>query len=908
MKQWVRLLALWQNADGRAIVFLVVLPLVYFFPVTLGQKIWYGDDIFLQWIPFGTELAVAIYDIRLPLWALGMLNGFPLLAEGQIGAFYPINLVLYRFLPVYLAVSYQNLLHIIWAECGVYALARAYGYQRPCAILASIIFSFSGFLVSHLIHIPFITALSWFPWLILLTTRFLRASPAATLSGRWFLCLTLVVALQILAGSLHVTLLSAICVIIWGFFTLLIFPNPQTSYYLDWQDLVRLVSAWLLGIGVSAIQLAPTFELMQYSERLSALDYSFRIVSSLPLAALVKLFFPFVHGMPDGPNNEFWNYVGILPLALAFIALLVQRNAWTVFLALLAVIGVSLAVGNANPLFPYISALPILNYFRAPARFMLFFVMAAALLSATALQFLSQRLEKRSTRQWMIGAVVFAILDLFTIGAVYDQSGDFWTEAWMYLPWGLSLATLVILTLAWTRRLERRMFQVVVISLTILDLACFSAPFFHSINPLASPTYILAEPRAFVALEKTHKPYRIFTDESGVPPFPTNRNALFPNVALIYRQESANGYTPLAYEGNHGYFLNLTPAMLNLLNARYVFVPLEPARPDGLVAPRREVRIDLTQRVTISPMLASGIEIVSFTQDADTMPAGTVVAQLVIETSDGQQETFPLRLGFETADWDYERKHVAYTKPTVAYTFPAFWRSFGRNFTGYAYEARWAFRQPAQVVGMWLEVLEPDVHLNIVAASLHNDQGHAVSVARLVGKNDFVIRFLSDTVAVWENLNFLPRAFIVHKAETFTRRLEFYRIQEPSFDPKRVVLLDNGPSLDNEGATPAHDHVEITRYQPESVRLVARTDRVGYLVLLDSWYPGWRAWVDGREVPVYRADFLFRAIPLEPGEHVIAFEFRPLTLYVGALVSAASLVVTSLVSLRLGWKTRKVAQ
>lgn len=900
MKHWVRLLALWQNDDGRAIVFLVVLPLVYFFPVTLGQKIWYGEDVFLAWIPFGTELSVALREGRLPLWAPGMMNGFPLLAEGQVGALYPVNLFLYCLLPAHWAVSYQNFVHIIWANVGMYVLARVYSYQIVGALLAALIFSFNGFTVSHLIHVPFITTLSWLPWVVVLNRRFQIACQTGTKTGRWFLGLTLALALQMLTGFPQLVLLSGITVALFSLF-------DRWVGRTNWRAIMWAGIPWLLGAGIAAIQLIPTFELMQYSERVTVLGNTFSSSYALPLGALWRLIVHQVGDIPDTTNNEFWNYVGILPLVLAFLAILVQRNAWTMFLVFLALSGISLAVGNANPLFPYISALPILNYFRAPARFMLFFVMAAAFLSATTFQFLSQRLEKRSTRRWIIGIVLSAILDLLVIGAIYNQSLDFWTDVWLYLPWGLGLATLIILVFAWTRRIEQRMFQAAVIALTIFDLACFSAMFFHSINPLAAPAYVLAEPRAFVALEKTHKPYRIFTDESGVPPFPTNRNALFPNVALTFRQENVLGYTPLAYEGNRSYFLNLTSAMLNLLNARYVFVPLEPARPDGLVAPRREVRIDLTERITISPTLASGIEIVSFTQDANSMPVGTVVARLVIETSDGQRETFPLRLGFETADWDYERKRVAYDKPKVAYTFPAFWRSFGRSFTGYTYVARFDF-QSRQVVGVKLDIVEPEVYLNLVAASLYDERGQSISIARLIGKNDFVVRFLSDTVAVWENLNFLPRAFIVHNAESFTRRLEFYRLQEPSFDPERVVLLDNGPPLVDDRTTPTRDHVEITRYQPESVQLVARTDRVGYLVLLDAWYPGWRAFVNEREVPIYRANFLFRAIPLEPGEHVIVFEFRPLTLYVGALVSAASLVVTYLVALRFGWKTSKVAQ
>lgn len=891
------------RVDVLAVGFLMALPLVYFFPVTLGQQIWYGSDILMAWIPFGTELAVALREGRLPLWAPGMLNGFPLLAEGQVGALYPLNLLLYRFLPVHWAVAYQNLGHIVWAGMGMYALARSDGYHVASALLAAIVFALNGFLISHLIHMPFIITMAWLPWLVVLNRRFQVARQAGASSAGWWLGLVFAIAMQMLAGFPQGVLLSGITVILWGWIDL---PSRVKR---DWRTVASLGLPWLLGTGIGAVQLIPTFELAQYSERINALGSTFGTTFALHLSALARVVSPLAQGVPDETNNEFWNYVGMLPLILAFLVLFVQREVRTRFLILFALGGVAFAIGDANPLFPFISALPVINYFRAPARFMLFFAIAVALLSATTFQSLSQHLERRSSRRWIVWAGLWGILDLLTVGAVYNQPLDFWAEAWRYLPWVLGLASLIILVLAWARRIERRTFQVAVIGLTIFDLAWFSAPFFHSINPLASPAYVLAEPRSLIALDKTREPYRLFTDEVGIPPFPAIRNALFPNVALIYRQTSANGYTPLAYEGNHPYFLNLTSTMLNLLNARYVFVPLEPTRPEGLVAPRASVRLDLTQHVAISPTLASGIEIISFTQDADTAPRETLVAQLIVETSEGQRETIPLRLGIETADWDYARKvaRVSYSQPNLAYSFPAFWRSFGRDFTGYTYKTRFDFHSNHQIVGITLNVIEPNMHLNIVAASLYDEHGQSVSLAQLTGKNDFVVRYLSDTVAVWENLNFLPRAFIVHSAESFTKGLEFYRIQQPSFDPERVVLLDRGPALVEAAVVPAQDWVEITDYQSEIVRLAARANRPGYLVLLDAWYPGWQAFVDGHEVPVYRGDFLFRAIPLEAGEHSIIFEFRPRTFYVGAVISIVSLVMTCLIAIRLRWKTKRVS-
>jgi uncharacterized membrane protein YfhO len=106
-------------------------------------------------------------------------------------------------------------------------------------------------------------------------------------------------------------------------------------------------------------------------------------------------------------------------------------------------------------------------------------------------------------------------------------------------------------------------------------------------------------------------------------------------------------------------------------------------------------------------------------------------------------------------------------------------------------------------------------------------------------------------------------------------------------------------------ARPANARVEISDYRPERVTLTATTDQPGYLILTDSWYPGWRAFVDGQPTPIYRADVLFRAIQINPWAHTIVFEYRSDSFRVGAIVSVASLMILgAYVGLSVG-RTRK---
>ena len=75
---------------------------------------------------------------------------------------------------------------------------------------------------------------------------------------------------------------------------------------------------------------------------------------------------------------------------------------------------------------------------------------------------------------------------------------------------------------------------------------------------------------------------------------------------------------------------------------------------------------------------------------------------------------------------------------------------------------------------------------------------------------------------------------------------------------------------------------EIVSYQPDEVVIRAKGDRNSMLFLADSYYPGWRATVDGREEEIFRADSLFRAVRVPAGEHAVRFSFEPASFYLGS--------------------------
>jgi hypothetical protein len=149
--------------------------------------------------------------------------------------------------------------------------------------------------------------------------------------------------------------------------------------------------------------------------------------------------------------------------------------------------------------------------------------------------------------------------------------------------------------------------------------------------------------------------------------------------------------------------------------------------------------------------------------------------------------------------------------------------------------------------------------------------------------------------SVFLNPAALPRAYIVGKSRVLPDEEEALRLLgSTSFSPKSEVILSDYPGQSESDSEPrASDNSEVTiqSFEPEEIRIRARLDGHGFLVLTDQYYPGWEARIDTVPTPILRANHLFRAIPLTAGEHEIVFRYRPRSFRIGAVASCAGLLL-----------------
>jgi len=143
----------------------------------------------------------------------------------------------------------------------------------------------------------------------------------------------------------------------------------------------------------------------------------------------------------------------------------------------------------------------------------------------------------------------------------------------------------------------------------------------------------------------------------------------------------------------------------------------------------------------------------------------------------------------------------------------------------------------------------------------------------------------------------MPRAVLVREAlilPDLEEHIEY--IKRDGFNPEQTVLLEssleghNLPVLKQDRKSTRNDIVSIKQYEPNRIVLSSVSDSNTYLVLSELFYPGWHAYVDGKEVSILRANYLLRAIPLKSGEHNIEFVYRPMSFLLGATISTLTLL------------------
>ncbi|GIU78291.1 MAG: hypothetical protein KatS3mg005_1529 [Bryobacteraceae bacterium] len=155
----------------------------------------------------------------------------------------------------------------------------------------------------------------------------------------------------------------------------------------------------------------------------------------------------------------------------------------------------------------------------------------------------------------------------------------------------------------------------------------------------------------------------------------------------------------------------------------------------------------------------------------------------------------------------------------------------------------------------------------------------------------------ADGLRVYEAEGVLPRAFIVHEAFGIDNRAhaagELYRIREEM--AVKTFLPGPVPELERCGGG---EEARIAEYGLNRVVVEARLACKGMVILTDTWFPGWRARVDGRPARIHEAYAAVRGVVVEGGAHRVEFVYRPGSAMAGGALTALACLAAAVCARR----------
>lgn len=395
----------------------------------------HGGDIYSYFFPLKAWYADRLQLGELPLWNPMIGHGFPALGESQTGIFYPPNLVFYRCLPLNAAYHANFLLHYVLAFGFTCHYARRLGLSMLQAVLCSVVFVYGWFPARSCLEWAIITG-AWIPLAFWGVERFAAKGCRRSLGAT-----QLAILMQLLAGHFNFAFVTLFGLALYVPLRIGILAG---AWRLVARCAVQLAIAISLAFAVSAMQLVPSWELKNRSQRASAgfgaMQVGYGAVPSRYLAQTITPwnFYPRAadpafeqHEFGDQNTNrvEAHLYFGLIPLCLAVVAVVAAatRKAFGASRGLDRLVAVWFFLGCVSLTFTigiwtrYLAHLPGFGYFTGPGRYGVLVQLGVGILAAAGANEICEWIASHVLRHAKITSWMCAIASVACIALV-----EFW--------------------------------------------------------------------------------------------------------------------------------------------------------------------------------------------------------------------------------------------------------------------------------------------------------------------------------------------------------------------------------------------------------------------------------------------------------------------------------------------------
>ena len=846
--------------DVISIIILFILPLIFFWQVTLGTKTLLPADNLFTFEPyhsfvdeFGIErvqnhllsdlvlenyvwkrfIRESIAKRELPLWNPYIFAGQPFLANGQHSALYPLTILFY-ILPLENAYGWFTVIQLWLAGAFTYLFLRVLKANRWGALLAGIVYQLSGWFIFRIVFTMMVAGAVWLPLILAIIEIIIRKQeekgeqsyspiPYVTVGA-------IAVGMQVLAGHVEITYYILLVSAFYAACRLFFMWRKQVGVY--GHNTIRLM-AWLwvmmvIGLGLGAIQLIPFYEIGTSNFREGTTSLQQVQEWALPMRRIISFVMPNFFG--SSAHTEYFDLVS---------------KTWQPF-------GLN-AHGEINPLCNYCATWDVKTAVEAGAYLGILPLILAGLAIYTGVR-------KSRFPVFIFGTLAILSL-LFAFGTplyallFYGLPG--WNQLhspfrWIY-PFTLSIAVLAgigVTNLCASKRHDATTSRYVGGLLFWSGLIGMLAMFITFIFP---------------------------TTLINIGQFVVDHSGLAQNAFADGRQFASYQWRNLLH------FFSMVMASGAIL--RISLVNPSPSKRRGWGGVWKPLMLLI---VVMDLMMSS----MGFNPAVD--PTLLDFTPPAIEWLQAQQKTDSL-FRITSFDTSTGRGNKILNANTAM---------LNQLFDVRGYDSIIS----KQYLEFMLLIQENGDYLYNRIAPIYQPGYHALDSALLdlLGvryvlttetiPNESYRLVYDEEIKIYENIDVMPRAFVVTQSEHDIKDMAFAL---RSLNPREKVLIqDLGGRGDGQTKNVFENlscfnnkKVSITEYTNNEVIISAEVFEPSWLVLADSYFPGWKAYIsmtnseEETEITIHRANGNFRAVHLPAGAWQIRFIYTPMSFKLGIYVS-----------------------
>lgn len=768
--------------DLILILLLLILVLSWFGNVIFEDNIFCFGDIPRYYYPLRGFAREMIREGKFPLWNPYILCGNPLFATLQSQVLYPISVIYYVFSMAKGFVFY-TVLHFVLAGIFLYILLRSWKLSRYACFIAALVYVFNGFIICSIYMNTTLSSIIWLPIIIYFFEKAVRHK-----SFSYTLIAGLFLGIQFLGGEPTPLTYTIYLLFFYGLWMAKRDAENVRGYL---RILYIFVGTCVFSFLFVAVQALPFMEFVMTTTKLSISTFDNASKWSLQPKELLNFFVPFTFGNITRPGEAFgsqlWlasNYMGILTIFLAILAVFNFKNKRMRFWSYVLLISIIMALGKFTPVYKIIYKIfPLVKYNRYPVKYLSLTVFCVAVLAG----FGYEKLLSRDVREKILSKSLLwlnVLMGFFVVLATVYWKPFFINIVKTKYSQGIDQWQLEKLSDVFTRNLMY-VYQ---------DMIIFFAGTFLVLMWLKNKNV-----RAWLF------------------------NALFVSLVLI---DLANANQEIS-----------KVAPIDVLNSRTENIEYI-KKDESMFRIHRSKVMDDFNNVVYGDNYVEGLQ-----DRKDSFTANTIMRYKIYDTG-----------GYDSVVREDIQNVIVFinTRKTVDDT---------------------------KLLNM----------LNVkylITASPIEAEGY-----KLIKKKEL----RPGQVCMTENKNVLPRFFLVDKYTIAKDRNEaLAHICRADFDPAKEVITEKQPVFKEEGNPSGKQTVDLIKYMPGEAVVEAILKKQKILVFGESWYPGWKVFIDGNSAELYRLNYMLMGVPLGTGKHEVMFKYEPVSFKIGVLVSSSTCLLVFL--------------